>query len=251
MSKSEVVERGQRYYNLPREQVIILYRIALWFNCYPFEIRGNRASIARSHEPTLRQLCGKYWSPEFDDHHQDLIDREILKADSGGSNIYVAGRRCKWLPTRQGMQVIEDLFRDINNVYPSWVQDHHSRPPTFRDGEELLEHRKGTMAAEFTFSQVEEYVTTTDIYPRFSIPNRPDLRLFSGADELAYVETQTGHNNAEGRTEKFKYWRESSAPPVVWIFANRTTMVNFWNRLVIDGHIELDGGRFDKPATLL
>jgi hypothetical protein len=249
MSSSSALEKAKQF-GLPREQVIILYHITAWFNQRVFEIRGRKVSIATAHEPPLRQLCGDDWDPSFDEHHEALIDRGLLKADTGGASIYVAGRRCRWLPTRDGMQVIEHLFSHRDDIYPNWVHDNHTRPPTFRDGEELMEHRKGTMAARFTFKQLEEYVTGASVYPQFSNSNRPDLRLFNGGDLIAYTETQTDHNNSQSRVEKFAHWRKhSSAPPVIWVFANREVMVNFWNDLVTNGHVTLDGGRFTEPAN--
>lgn len=249
MSSQSVGKKAQQF-GLPREQVVILLRITQWFNRRVFEINGSKISIASAHEPTLRQLCGDEWDPSFNDHHEALIQRGLLKADSGGASIYIAGQRCKWLPTRDGMQVIEHLFCHLDDIYPDWVHGNHTRPPTFRDGEELMEHRKGTMAARFTFKQVKEYVTGASVYPQFSTSNRPDLRLYNAGDDVAYIETQTGHNNSQSRVEKFQHWRKhSSAPPVIWVFASRSVMVEFWNDLVTSGHVALDGGRFTGPAN--
>lgn len=248
MASRSAFEKAEMF-DLTREQVIILFYITAWFNLHTREIRGKEVSIASAKEPTLRQLCGDDWEPGFDAHHEQLVQRGLLREDTGDGNVYVGGNRCEWLPTRDGMTVIEELFKHRDDIYPPWVTDQHSRPPIFRDGEELLEHRKGTMVARFTFLDVTGYVTGADVYPRFSNPNRPDLRLWRKDKPLAYVETQTDHNNAESRVNKFNHWTESSAPPVIWIYPNRTVMVEMWNRLVVDGHATLDGGLFNKPAN--
>lgn len=234
-------------FDLTYEQVIILFHIAAWFNGHPAEVRGNEVSIGSGLEPTLPQLCGNEWTRRFHEHHQQLVQRGLLREDTGDGSVYVAGNRCEWLPTRDGMQVIEHLFSHRDDVYPEWFHDHLTRPPTFRDGEELLEHRKGTMVAKYTFLQNTWYVTKVGVYPRFR--NSPDLHLFRKHKLLAYVEVQTDHHNAESRTRKFNHWTEDeNVPAVIWIFPNRTVMIETWNRLVADGHITLKGGMFDKPA---
>lgn len=241
MSSRDALEKAQAY-GVSREQVIILYRVAYWFNGNPLEYQNQHVSIANFYEPTLRQLCGSSWESDFDSEHKELIERGFFKTDDNEKELYVAGRRCRWLPTDKSFQVIEHVFAEKEDLYPDWVHD-HTRPPTFRDGSELLEHRKGTMAARHLFSQLER-CSGIDVYPRTKAPHRPDLRLWRHGDQLAQVEVLTDHNDRENWREKFINWSDPKVPPTIWIFPNRPTMIDFWNHMETNTTIELDGGRF-------
>jgi len=247
MSSRSVYDKAQSF-NLSREQVILLYRIAYWFNGRPLEFLNRHRSIGSAYEPTLRQLCGPTWEPEFDEAHDELIRRKFLKTQSRDENIYVAGRPCRWLPTVDSMKVIQHIFADETDLYPDWVLDEHKRPPTFRDGNELLEHRKGTMAARHLFTQLER-CSSADVYPRVDIPHRPDLRLWGHGGQLARVEVLTDHNDRESWKEKFIHWTQPTAGATIWVFPNRSTMVTFWNHMLTHTTLELDGGRFGGEAN--
>jgi len=242
MSSRSAFDKAKTY-NLTRGQVILLYRVAYWFNGHPLEFLNRHRSIGSAYEPTLRQLCGNVWEPEYDVEHEKLIERGFFKSDSRDEDIYVAGRPCRWLPTTKSMQVIQHIFSDETDLYPDWRLDEHPRPPTFRDGDELLEHRKGTMAARHLFKQCER-CTGADVYPRIDIPHRPDLRLWRAGDQLARVEVLTDHNDRSSWQEKFIHWTQPTAGPTIWIFPNRSTMIDFWHHMIRHTTLELDGGRF-------
>ena len=246
MSKRTAYEKAQTY-NLSREQVVILYRVAYWFNGHPLETASQHTYIGNAYEPTLRELCGGAWEPEYEVAHQKLIDRGFFKTADGDDKedkeIYVAGRRCRWLPTAKSFKVVEHIFSDETDLYPGWLLDEHSRPPTFRDGSELLEHRKGAMAARHLFKRCER-CTGSDLYPRIDVAHRSDLRLFGAGDLLARVEVLTNHNDRASWKKKFIHWSDPAAGPTIWIFANRETMVNFWNHMLRTTTLELDRGEF-------
>lgn len=247
MSSSSALKKAKQF-SLSREQVIILWKITQWFNRRVFEISGNRISIASSHEPSLPEFFGDDWGPDYVEAHEQLVDRGLVKSAErdGEEALYVASRRCDWLPTQKAMRAIEHIFSHRDDVCPDWAPDDPDRPPTCRDGNELLEHRKGVMVAEHKFRQLPEHVTYAGIYPRLSTPHRPDLRFYRYGDVLAYVEVQTGHNDLDRVARKFDAWRDV---PVIWVFDSRPTMIDAWNHLVRNDLIELDGGRFTSPGA--
>lgn len=242
MGKRSPFERGKTY-GLTKPEVHILFKVAAWFNGLTFQIHDHPCSIATDHEPTVRQLCGDSWKADWDVAHNRLIDRGLFKSEERGENIYIAGRRCEWAPTQNALQVIEHIFDEEEKIYPNWILDEHERPPTFRDGNELLQHRKGVLAAKHLFGQLQR-VTGIDTYPRVDLPQRPDLRLWGGGEQLARVEVLTNHRNTKTWEQKFDRWRVEAAGPTVWLYENRENMVRFWNHLIDHGLIDLDGGRF-------
>jgi len=135
------------------------------------------------------------------------------------------------------------FFSDHEKLYPDWAGDEHTRPPTFRDGSELLQHRKGVLASKHLFGSLER-VTFVDTYPRVNLPQRPDLRLFSHGDQLARLEVLTHHRNTDTWESKFEQWRAEAAGPTIWVFENRKHVIRFWNHFIDQGLIETDGGRF-------
>ena len=242
MAERSPFEKAKTY-GLKRPEVLILYYVTGWFNGMTVTVHDRTISIATTYEPTLRQLCSDDWEPSFDEAHERLIECGIFKSQSRGDNTYIAGRRCRWAPTQDCMQIIEDIFSEEEQLFPSWVLDEHTRPPTFRDGSELLQHRKGVLASKHLFGSLER-VTGVDTYPRIDIPQRPDLRLLSHGEQLARVEVLTNHRNTDTWEKKFETWRSEQAGPTVWIYENRENMVRFWNHLIDNGLIDLDGGRF-------
>ena len=241
MGNQSPFEKAETY-GLTQPEVIILYNVAGWFNGTKFDVHDQKYSIGTEYEPTLRQLTGDQWEPDWDEEHERLIQRGLFKSENRDENIYLAGRRCNWAPTENCMQIIEDIFADREELYPTWVLDEHTRPPTFRDGNELMEHRKGVLASKHLFGSLER-VLTVDAYPRH-IAQLPDLRLGGAGESLARVEVLTHHRNTETWEQKFKKWRGKRAGPTVWIYENRANMVRFWNYFIDHGLIDLDGGRF-------
>ena len=173
-------------YGLERPDVIILFYVAAWFCGKQRTVHDSPLTIATAYEPTLRQLVGDDWEPHFDEAHDRLIERGLFKSKERDENTYIAGRRCRWAPTQDCLQVIEHIFSEEEKLYPEWVLDEHTRPPTFRDGSELLQHRKGVLASRHLFNGLER-VTLVDTYPRVNLPQRPDLRLFRTGDQIAVV----------------------------------------------------------------
>jgi hypothetical protein len=83
-------------------------------------------------------------------------------------------------------------------------------------------------------------------YPRVNSPERPDSLLWgTQAKPLAQVEVLTEHGNSDTWEQKFGAWGPDQPWPTIWLFENRPAMIKFWNHLVRNGLIELDGGRFD------
>ena len=70
------------------------------------------------------------------------------------------------------MQIIEHIFSEDERLYPAWVLDEHTRPPTFRDGSELMQHRKGVFASKHLSGGLER-MSGVDTSPRIVIPQRP------------------------------------------------------------------------------
>lgn len=242
MADRTPVEKAQTY-GLEPSDVGILYYATAWFNGKTVSVHDRPVSIADAFEPSLRQLLGDDWEPHFDQAHERLIKRGLFKTQSRDENVYIAGRRCQWAPTQDCMQIIEHIFSEVEKLHPSWVLDEHTRPPTFRDGSELLEHRKGVLASKRLFGGLER-VSGVDTYPQIDIAQRPDLRLFGHGEQLARVEVLTNHRNTDTWEKKFSKWRSEQAGPTVWIYENRENMVRFWNYLITHGLIDLDGGRF-------
>lgn len=240
------IERASRF-GLEKPAVQILYYVTAWFNDKPFEIHDRTVRLSTHYEPTLRQIMGDVWQPHHDSVHEDLIDRGLFKSAAREENIYIAGRRCRWAPTEDAFEIVEYALKDLDRLYPTWVLDEHPGPPTYRDGSELMQHRKGVMTARRLFGSLER-VVTTDTYPRVNLPQRPDIRLSGHGEQLARVEVLTDHNNTDSWENKFKAWKSPKAGPTIWIYENREHMVKFWNYLIRQGYVELDGGRFGGRA---
>ncbi len=250
MATESPFERAERI-GLSRKEVHILYCVAAWFSGKIFEVESRR-SIATHHEPTLRQLCAAadLWGDGYDQVLQGMIDRGLFKTESRNENIYIAGRRCDWLPTQNCMKIIESVFRYEDNLYPNWATEDHSRPPTFRDGNELMPHRKGVYVAAKSFMRYNGVDgLSVDYYPRVNVPERPDLRVYGNRDvPLAKVEMLTNHGDRESWERKFDAWSSPKDWTTFWVHENRAGMIQFWNHLVRHGLIELDGGLFSQPA---
>lgn len=238
------VHAAQRY-NFREAETLITYLTLAWFNAWSFKIGGHSINIGTDYEPTLRQLCQTKlsWNDELADAHDRLIKRGVFKDD-----VYIAGRRCRWTPTQEFFRVADNVFSDAEEIYPQWIEQEHTGPPAFRDGQELLEHRKGVMALDRSFDRIEQ-ISYTDVYPRhLDIAERPDIRIWGHGSPAAWGEILGTHNNRETWSRKYRAWAENSLPKV-WIFPNRQTMVQFWNHLLRRELIELDNGMFTGPAS--
>lgn len=237
-------------YSLRETETQILFCVAAWFSGFAFEIQERPYHIGRDPEPTLRQLCesNEMWGRQSERAHQAMIEGGLFKSPKRAESTYLAGRRCKWLPTDEGLTLIEDLFEDHEPIYAPWATSEHTRPPTFRDGPELMEHRKGVMIAGESFNRLND-VTHNDYYPQGNLPQRPDLRIYGTAPEpLARIEVLTSHENSDTWENKFTAWQSKQAGPTIWLFENRRGMVRFWNHLVRHGFIQLDNGMFGGQA---
>lgn len=251
MSGESPYDKGERL-GLGRPEVRILYCVAAWFSGYTFNIHNKRLNIGTAFEPTLRQLCeaADLWEQGYEQVHESMKDRGLFKSTERGENVYLAGRRCEWIPTHNCLKIIETIFQEEERLYAPWATHEHTRPPTFRDGNELMEHRKGVMVAAKSF---QDYTAveglSVEYYPRVNVPQRPDLRIYgTQAKPLARIEVLTNHGNTDTWETKFSAWNNPKDWTTIWLFENREGMVRFWNHLVRHGFIELDGGLFTSPV---
>jgi len=134
------VKRAQEY-NMTEIDCQILSVIALWFNGYTFEFGDPQKCIARTEEPALQRLVDELWG--WDSDYADRIDRLSANGFFQQTDPYLAGSKCQWKPTEQCLSMIEELFRDVEEIYPPWLEYTHNHPPLCRDGQEKIPHRKG------------------------------------------------------------------------------------------------------------
>ena len=227
------------------EETVVSYLITGWFNGQTLQTEDRRLHIGKEYEPTLRQLCEPTGLSEsgLADAHERMLSRGLVEEK------YIAGKLRKWAPTQDFFHVVETIYADAETLYPGWLDvDEHSGPPTFRDGNELLEHRKGAITLGCALNSVEQ-ITYTELYPRLRIEERPDLWVHKHGSPSAWGEITGTHNNRQSWERKYLAWRESEVPPTLWIFPNRKTMVKFWNHLIKKGLIQLDNGMFTGKAT--
>lgn len=237
-------------YSIRETEKQILFSTAAWFSGFSFEIQDRTYHIGRNPEPTLRQLCNgaDMWSSQSERAHQAMIEGGLFKSAKRDESTYIAGQRCNWLPTDECLRLTEELFQDHEPIYAPWATTEHTRPPTFRDGPELMEHRKGVMVAGESLKRLNG-VTHNDYYPQGNLPQRPDLRIYGTDPEpLARVEVLTNHGNTDTWENKFTAWQAEQAGPTIWLFENRQGMIRFWNHLVRHGIIQLDNGMFGGQA---
>jgi len=221
-------------------ETIVSYLITGWFNGKIFQAGEGGIHIGKEEEPTLQELCDSVdlCEKERVDAHERMLNRGLLEKK------YVAGQLCKWAPTQDFFRVVETIYSDAESLYPGWVDaQEHSGPPTYRDGNELLEHRKGAIALDYALGPIEQ-ITYTELYPRLRIEERPDLWFYKHGSPCAWGEITGSHNNRQSWERKYEAWSNSEALPTMWIFPNRKTMVEFWNYLIREDYIELDNGMF-------
>jgi len=244
------IEKAKKY-GIDEPGVNLLLCVGGWFNGFTFEVENRNVSIGRAYEPSLRQLTVDQgvWFDQSPNAHEAMVRSGLFKSDERNEDCYIAGRRCDWLPTQNCLTIIEDIFSESEGLYAPWATESHSGPPTFRDGVELMEHRKGVMATRRAVDPLER-VTSLETYPQVDLPERPDLRIFGQPPgPMARVEVLSDHNNRDSWENKFTAWSAPKAGPTIWIFKNRRGMVQFWNHLVRHGIIQLDGGMFGGRAT--
>lgn len=238
-------DRAERRYGLSREETALTYIVLNWFNGRTFGVGDRVISIGSAYEPELRQLVTSQdlpWTEGCEEAHDHLRQRGIL------IDGYLAGRRCDWIPTQDFFTVVENVFHDADGCYPTWVTEAHTGPPAYRDGgTELMLHRKGALALSKSLEHTE-YITGTELFPRIGIAEAPDIRAWTRDDTECWGEIIGDHNNRETWTRKFRAW-EGNDIAVMWIFANRKNMVQFWNHLIRHGVIDLDNGMFGSPAN--
>jgi hypothetical protein len=236
-----------REHGLTPASVQILICVSYWFNGYSFEIHNGKRNIGSDHEPTIRQLCSarNWWSEAHESEFKRLRANGFFKTPGEDENaVYIAARRCKWLPTEKCFRFIREILYDVEEMYPFWVLDEHTGPPTFRDGPEHMTHRKGVLASYWGFKQLN-HVSSGDLYPRYdSRQVLPDLVLSSHGSRLARVEVLSDHNNRDSWISKWDAWRSRQDDPTVWVFERREEAARFFNHLINQGKIELDRGRF-------
>lgn len=235
MSNSQYHDRAQQRYGFTRGETGITYAVLKWFNGHAFDGIG---SIGSTHEPTLRQLLQTHveWSEELETA-QDRMQQRGLLTDG-----YIAGRRCDWLPTPQFFTVAEEIFHDYGHLHPEWLEQHHTGPPCFRDGPEMMTHRKGVLAVNHQFNRTQvPQITLVDVYPALGKAENPDLRAWKHGEPAGFVEVLTDHNNRETWTRKYRAWSKEPEAKI-WVFENRQTMTEFWNHLIRNNVIEISNG---------
>lgn len=238
-----IVDRGKKF-GLSQYEVYLLRHILAWLNYYRFEIDGEEKSIATSHEPKLRDLYAKEWTDRDEAAYVNLRTAGIIETR------WVAGRPCKWAPTEKFIDVVRHVFRNDEDVYPTWIQHAHPGAPLFGDVTELLTHRKGVLATDSLLDKAVSDSTTT-LYPSVDPDHTPDLILQTDTGEvLTYVESLSAHHNREMCRDKFVEWHDETRVPVIWVFENREMMIETWNHIERRTGIALDKGEFGgDPAN--
>lgn len=237
MASKPYYERAKRC-GLENHEVNSLIPVALWF---AGKRAGDYGSIATSYEPQLPALVDYAFNNEVEyatvSHMQG---RGLFKA----GDHYIAGRRCNWAPTENTFQIMNNIFEGVDNIIPTWANDEHSGRPLCRDGGEHLHHRKGVLVAENYFSQLDEHITHTRLYPNLGNQVNPDLLLGNRGEYVARVEVITTHNGYETWRKKFAFWDDLDDASTVWVCESREHIVQMLNNLVDHELLILDGGRF-------
>lgn len=238
MANKSPLQRA-KLYDLEERHVDVLLTVTVWLNSFTFVSHGTKKRIGTHHEPPLREL-GRLlfdWSKDHEEAHEWLVEHQYFKSLDRDESPYCAGRLCHWLPTQRGMDVIEHVFSYYDDVWPSWVKEHHTGPPLFRDGPELMTHRKGVEVAHDSLSKMP-WVNGIDRYPMRVDDVVADLHvgLDIVGEPIARVEVLTNHNKRETWVNKFNHWSDPADGWTLWLFENRETMVYFWNTL--QGHGE-------------
>jgi hypothetical protein len=238
-----VKERAQKY-KLGTKHLDILNAIAHWFNGYTFETYLGELQLGCTHEQDIEVHTSAIteWT---DDHRlafQGLKDANVFKPEE---DAYIAGRRCDWLPSSDGINLIEDVFEPATTVYPPWQDEHHTSPPLFRDGAELLRHRKGVETAAQTLGELPKAGNFHRYPAGGDEKDRADLHIYNRDNQpFLRVEVLTDSNNRGSWQSKWERWTEKTRPRNVWIFQNRQAMVKFFNHMHRHTDLFLDRGEF-------
>lgn len=238
---SKPIERAKRY-GLESPDYNCLIPVAFWFIGKPI---GDCGSIATSYEPKLPVLVDHV----FDDEVRyakinRMQERGLFKA----GDHYIAGRRCNWAPTENGLQIMNNLFEGIDVFVPDWANDEHSGRPLCRDGGEHLHHRKGVFVAKEYFTQLD-HITQTRLYPNLGQQVNPDLLLGNYGEYAARVEVITTHNGYDTWRKKFAFWDDLDDAPTIWVCESREHIVRMLNNLIEHELLVLEGGRFGGDAS--
>lgn len=251
MSKSKVERKGEQI-GLHINDLYVLRVVAGWFSGAYFGQGRAQKHIGRDKEPPVAELARKdnSYGEGYEQHVKRMRDKGFFKSEERGENVYIAGSRCEWIPTEKALSAIEHVYSHYvdHAMAASWATDAHSGPPIYRDGSELMPHRKGVLAAKEHFGDVTQ-VGGVYVYPRGGRENRADLWLARPKGQIiARVEVLSSHNNRESWVSKFDAWRDDS-DPTIWVVENRRAMVQLINHFVREGKIELDNGTFGGEAN--
>lgn len=234
-------------------ETVIMWVVLCWMNRKTFDVGGQSLRIDRDYEPSLQELVeatGQEWSDEFEAAHKRMRDSGVFKTRQNDDQPYCAGRYCKWMPTENFLEVARTVFDEFESAYPFWHRAWRSGAPIFGDGNELLNHRKGVLVAWHTLSDLP-WISKAELYPEESgvkadlITHRDDVHGVNGR-----VEVLTGNNDSDRWVNKWEAWATTDIP-TVWVFKNRTAMVDFFNTIIghddlvnTDAALILDGGTF-------
>lgn len=227
-------------------QVRILYLVIHWYNNLPVSIDGEEHRLATHPEPSMADLF-KPTSKSYDVAHQaahkKLLERGLLQED------WIWRRKCDWLPTEQGLQVIRSIFGHVGEpLRPEWASEDEDGP-IYSDPNELLLHRKGVEALAHFLKQLS-WALRISYYPGSPTGNETgDLRMKT-PDRISdwEVEVLCSSNNTEQWIEKWMTY-SNRYNTTVWIFDDRSTMCRLLNSVhhAEEVNYELDGGPFSEP----
>jgi hypothetical protein len=234
------LEKG-RNWGFKGPETVILARITEWLGGKTFPIDGG-ISIHTDFEPELEKLCANNWDERFPPAH--------LKLQKAGfvDTRWVGGRRCRWAPTTKFHEPVEHIFGDRETMHAVFVDDDRPGAPLYGDDKELLQHRKAVLATEHLLTEIYPH-SWVRLYPMMNPDQSPDGIWYSqSGDVLAYVEAVGDHNNLKSCKNKFLSWAEQEIP-VIWVFANRSMMIEMWNKVERETNIGLDRGEFGGDTS--
>lgn len=245
MAQPNPLQRASNF-GIEREHVEILYAIAAWFNSIPFDIGGESIRIGTHYEPTLSDLVGSNpnfsWSQAHDKAHRWMIDTGLFKSENRDETAYLAGKKCRWIPTENGMAYMENILTDVTDIEPFWKRDRHTGSPLYRDGNELLAHRKGVLAAARLYFEMP-FILSYLMYPRDKGSRAVADLWLNGTEETWQFEALTESNSRDHWVRKWRGLTENNRR-TVWVFDKRETAVEFLNC------IHHQSSNFDDPQRL-
>jgi len=239
-----------------KNQLILAYAIALWYNGVPFVNDGKIYHIGSSPPPKLRTLIGcseSQWRSTFEPILDMMQKKGQLKEQT------ILRRKVKWVPDI-------DFRKTIGEIFSSYMTDLALIGPVNEnvglvgDWNESLIHRMGV---ERLRAIQERRGCHTDIYPDVKNETTPDIYWFEGPyfrgprkNIQTYYnkwagEVLTDHNNVD--VPKQKYQAFSSDPNInyVWVFEDRRHAAMILNILQWSDNIDcsLVNGDYNKPRN--